>query len=311
MAPFQDLGGGGQVPRVTFGRINRRPIDDEPFDVRPFPEDMRLLADSHETHARFTGLEWVAADLRIDASEDFLAGVLGFMEEEQLTTFDADSFSWIKGERREELGATKRTMVPFAVDLREERRWVGFGTTSRIRASTFRQAFAVILNAAVARLGLFPSEWDVDLIASAESVREWIREHPDVAAMTRVVKYPNPARDFDRERQEMRELAARSKTERFVPQRSGRLNLEDSELFDQFLEEAELGYVEIRLTSREGHQQKAHFSTAKDADHTVVDSYGDDLALGMERVQDAVRRFSQGRAGESELQGALAWAGDE
>jgi hypothetical protein len=299
------------VPRVTFGRISRRPVNDEPFEVRPFVEDMTVLADSHETHARYMGLEWVAADLRIDASHDFLTGVLGFMEEESLTTFDADSFSWIKGERREEVGATARTMVPFAVDLREERRWVGFVTTSRIRATTFRQAFAVILNAAVARLGFFPSEWDIDPIASAETVREWIREHPDVAAMTRIVKYPNPARDFDAERQEMRELAARSKTERFVPQRNGRLNLERSELFDQFLQEAELGYVEIRLTSREGHQQEAKFSTAKDADHVVIDSYGDDLAIGMERVQDAVRRFSQRRAGETERHAELAWDDEE
>lgn len=64
--------------------------------------------------------------MTVDPSGDFMTGILGLSEEEELRSFEDEAFSWLKGATRTEEGASERTMVPFAVDLREEERWVGF-----------------------------------------------------------------------------------------------------------------------------------------------------------------------------------------
>jgi len=119
--------------RVAFARINRRAEATEGFGARPFRDDMRALAESHQTRAQFRGREWIAADLKILPTEDHMTGVLGFTDEETLRDFDPAAFSWVKGPIHIQEGASERTMVPFAIDLRDDKRWVAFGTSTRIQ----------------------------------------------------------------------------------------------------------------------------------------------------------------------------------
>lgn len=72
--------------------------------MRPFAEDMSALAESHQTvhtmrsTAGRPGRRWVAADMTITPSGEFMTGVLGFSEQQQQVTFDDEAFSWMKGE---------------------------------------------------------------------------------------------------------------------------------------------------------------------------------------------------------------------
>src|SRR6266545_5352803 len=88
-------------------------------------------------------------------------------------------------------GASRRTTVPFAVDLREDRRWVAFAPSARIQPASFRRGFAAVLNTAVARLQLWPSEWEFDLVLQKRTVEEWIAEHDQVFYFRRKVKLTN------------------------------------------------------------------------------------------------------------------------
>jgi hypothetical protein len=128
-----------------------------------------------------------------------MMGVLGFSQPERLTDFDEETFSWIKGERRTEHGASERTMVPFAVDIREEYRWVAFATAYRIRPSGFARGLASTLTTAVTKAGKIPVEWDVDLVADVTEVEEWLERHPDVFHFERVLRLSQPCAD-DRRR---------------------------------------------------------------------------------------------------------------
>jgi hypothetical protein len=60
-------------------------------------------------------------------------------------------------------GATPTTMVPFAVDLREQRRWVAFTTTPRIRNVGFANGLQATLNEAY-------SDWSTAVTALMEEV---------------------------------------------------------------------------------------------------------------------------------------------
>lgn len=83
------------MPRVAFGRINRRlPESHQTLEMRPFKEDMLALAESRETRAVVRDREWIAADMSLDASGTFMTGVLGFAEEEVLRDFEPEAFSW-------------------------------------------------------------------------------------------------------------------------------------------------------------------------------------------------------------------------
>src|SRR6266508_3556064 len=125
------LVGGGMSPaptmrQVAFGRLNRRVPDQQSFARRPFAEDMRALAESRQTRAEIDEREWLAADLTVDVSGDFMTGILGYAEAELRRDFEDQAFSWIKGRTSMAEGASRRTTVPFAVDLREDRRWGSF-----------------------------------------------------------------------------------------------------------------------------------------------------------------------------------------
>jgi hypothetical protein len=234
--------------RVAFARINRR-SETEAFAPRPFAEDMRLLAESHGTRASFRGSEWVAADLRVLPSEDFMTGILGFSDEETLHDLDPSVFSWLKGPTRTVEGASERTMVPFAIDLRESERWIAFGTSLRIQPPGFAAGFQATLNAAVAQVGdgLMPTEWEVDLVTGQHRVEEWLEIHPNVTTFTRVVRLHNPREKLDADRAEMKALAARTKTETFSisTARGQHLNIKDNPEFESKLEGVDTGDLDV------------------------------------------------------------------
>jgi hypothetical protein len=77
---------------VAFGRLNRRLPDQQSFARRPFAEDMRALAESRQTRAEIDEREWVAADLTLDISGDFMTGVLGYAESELRRDFEDDAW---------------------------------------------------------------------------------------------------------------------------------------------------------------------------------------------------------------------------
>lgn len=284
--------------RVAFARINRRAETTEGFGARPFRDDMRALAESRETRALFRGREWIAADLKMLPTEDHMIGVLGFTAEEAFRDFDPAAFSWVKGPVRIHEGASERTMVPFAIDLRDDKRWVAFGTTARIQPPAFANGFETALNAAVGKLGLMPTEWEVDLVVGVARVEEWLELHPNVTRFTRIVRFHNPTIKLDRDREEMRALAARTKTETFTtaPARGKLLNIRDNPVFERGLEGLDTGDLDIELEARQG-ISKATFSTRRIADRTWVEDYGDDLESGMELMLRAVQDYVAEREG--------------
>jgi hypothetical protein len=197
--------------RVAFARINRRVPTKTTLSLGSFTEETKALLESRETRAlikeRTEQREWIAADLELDPSGDFMMGVLGFSHPKRLTDFDEETFSWIKGERRTEHGASERTMVPVAIDLREDHRWVAFATAYRVRPPSFAKGL-VVLTRAVTEAGRLPVEWDVDLVTDITDVEEWLAHHPDVYNFERFVRFPNPVRTLDDDREEMQKLAA-------------------------------------------------------------------------------------------------------
>lgn len=284
--------------KVAFARVNRRA--DEGFERRRFADDMRQLAEAHNTRKEVAGKEWIAADMTVDVSGDFLTGMLGFNESDLRRHFEPDAWSWLKAERHTASGASEKAIVPFAVDLRDDRRWVGHATSPRIRAETYAYGFAVALNVAVGDLGLWPSDWEVDLVVEPIAVEEWIKRHPDIREFTRTVKLPNPGRDISDDLAEMRALAAKTKEETFTAQYDKTLRITDEigRLTQEFAEKLQglgEGQVEISLEAR-GRDQVYRFSSRKQTDSVFIDDYGDDWELGMQLVLDAVRAYSEERA---------------
>jgi hypothetical protein len=282
--------------QVAFGRLNRRLPDQQSFARRPFAEDMRALAESRQTRAEIDEREWVAADLALDISGDFMTGVLGYAESELRRDFEDDAFSWIKGRTSMAEGASRRTTVPFAVDLREDRRWVAFAPSGRIQAASFRRGFAAVLNAAVSRLELWPSEWEFDLVLQKRTVEEWIAEHDEVFYFRRKVKLTNPGREIDEDRSEMRALAARSKEEIFKASYGRTLRLEDSEEFSRKLDGVETGDLEVYLRARGPEGTEFVFKSEDQPERTFVADFEDNLEEGVDRVLDALREYSERRA---------------
>lgn len=283
------------MKKITFSRINRPP--QEGFLGRPFSEDMQILADARETRSIINDREWIAADLTVQG--DFLTGLLGYSEEDHFRRFEPDTWSWLKAERLSAEGASESAIVPFAVDLRSDRRWVANANSQRIQAATFAKGFSIALNAAVRALNLWPSDWDVDLITSAVTVEEWVRKHPDVRSFRRVVKHPNPGRKLSNDLKEMRELAARRKTEQFTAgyDRTLRFLDEDGGLIREVqdkLEGLDEGYLDVYIEAR-GPGHSVRFSSRQRSDSVYVDEYGTDWEWGMQLVLDALRTYSQNR----------------
>lgn len=282
------------MPKVAFGRLNRRASEagQDTLQMRSLKEDFGQLLDLRETRGAFQGREWVAADLEYDASGDFAMGVLGFVEEELFRQLDESAFSWRKGETLEAVGATQHTMAPFAVDLREDRRWIGFVVRRDIRHRMFANSLSVVLTDSAARAGQIPLEWEIDLVATEESVAAWLDRNPEIKRMTRIIKFPNPAIDFDEERKDMQKLAARTRQIVDTPYRGRYLSIPAAGgERNQYLEGVSEGYLEIRFDA-DSVAGRIQFSTATHGERFTIDTYGDDLELGMRYVLDAVREFS-------------------
>lgn len=269
--------------------------------MREFAEDMTELARSRRTAfiepptEMSTAKTWFAADMEIGADGNFMVGTLGFSEPAERRQFNPEEWSWIKGDTAVSDTASEETVVPFAVDLRNSQRWVAFATAARLQPPSFTKGLQEILNQAVAEQGNIPTEWDVDLITSRSSVDAWLRTHPLVHKMRRTVKFSNPGRDIDADRQEMRALAARRKTEEFAAARNGVLNT-DSEEFRSKLNGTETGDLELELCARgDLGVTEATFKSKEQADQQQIDDFGRDLMRGMQEVLGALREYIAGK----------------
>lgn len=287
--------------RVVFGRINRR--DQTGLDPRPFAQDMMVLAESRKTIAvtRSTGgrpdRTWIAADMTTDPRGEFMTGVLGFEVVDEVRTFDEGTWSWSKAEATPMMGAPSSTTVPFAIDLRESRRWVAFATSSSIRHQNFGTGLALVLNQAIRDLQLWPTDWEFDLVLSRGTVRQWIESHPNVYRIVRTLKFSNPGLDLDAERTAMRALGANRLTEEFAARRSEILRTDSAE-FESKLEGIETGDARLQIWAR-GQSVDAEFRSDDAADFQFVDDFGNDLALGMEYVLAALRDYQAPASGRS------------
>lgn len=283
--------------KVVFGRINRR---NSTLTMRPFIEDMHDLAESKRTSivVRSTSgtpaRTWHAADMKVTSRGAFMIGVIGYSVSEEKRRFDEDSFSWIKGETEFSDAASEDTVAPFAVDLRENHRWVAFATSGRIRPYSTAENLGKILNRAAHDLSLVPADWECDLIVSQSSLHQWIAAHPRVRRLRRTIKFTNPGLDLDEDRAQMRALIANRKTEEFVAYRGRDLDINSPE-FDNKLVGTETGDQELLLESRMPGGAKAQFSTTEDADQTLIDDYGTDLVRGMDRVLAALEGYVSSR----------------
>ncbi len=285
--------------QVFFARVNRR--EDIPsLGRRDFGDEMRLLIEAGAFEVVFSGRHWIAADLELDASGDFLMGIIGFASEERLRDYETDARSWKKGPMRLEVGASKATLVPFAVDLREDRRWVAFAPARRIRAGAFATGLQTLLASAATQQGLVPSEWEIDLVASRMRVYEWLEEHPDVSVFVRIVKVPNPGRDLEGDIAEMKALAARSKQERYSPAYGRTLDFRSHpDVVAVLLEGIDTGDLQVRLSSRSGVRT---FDSRHELERGSVEDWGEDWDRATHLMLEAVREFSEGRSVQGRLE---------
>jgi hypothetical protein len=299
---------------VVFGRINRRDPEQDSLEMREFAEDMKALAESHltvfteQSTAGNPGRRWVAADMEVTPSGDFLTGVLGFSEQQLHVTFDDESFSWMKAQVEDADSATERTLAPFAVDLREHNRWVAFATTTRLQPTTFRPGFEHVLNEAVSQLGFMPTAWEFDLVTSTSTIREWLSQNPLVHQLRRTIKFTNPGKDLDDDRSEMRALAANRKTEEFKAAYNKALDTTSAE-FQGKIEGTETGDLDIVMHARGVHGvSDVTFNSRHSVDRTNVTDFGADLQHGIDVVLAALREYVAGKSGpeQSSLLGSEA-----
>jgi hypothetical protein len=281
--------------KVVFARINRRQPDQRMLALRTFREDVADLAHSRQTRFREPYEEayrtWIAADMLIQPDGDFMTGTLGYTTRETRRIFEDEAWSWIKAQTEESEGARPDAVVPFAIDLREQQRWVAFAPAPRLQPKMFTRGFKRVLNHAVAETGLVPADWEVDLVASRRNVEEWLDNHPAVHLLRRTIKFSNPGRDLDRDRQEMRALSAQRKTEEFKASGRGALNISSPE-FRSKLDGTETGDLELYLESRGAPGAgDAVFRSIDSPDQRAIDSFGRDLIQGVGVVLEVLRQY--------------------
>lgn len=283
--------------KVSFARVNRRNPDQLTFDRRPFAVDMQALADSGRLRAGRGTRTYIAGDLQTVDQGAYMIGVLGYQVTEEVRSFAEEGMSWIKGQTTVTEGALRDTTVPFAVDMRSDRRWVAFAPSARIQPSGFAAVFREVLNAAVRELDLWPSDWDVDLVTSPSTIRAWVEAHPRVFKLSRVVRTTNPGVDLSDERARMAALRARTKKEEYTAGYAQDLKVSDNPAFEEAIEGVEQGDVDIRMTAR-GDGRNVTFSSTKRHDESSVEAFDGDLVRGMELVLTALKGYSAGRSGD-------------
>lgn len=277
--------------RVAFGRINRR---GHTLDLRPFAEDMQRLAESRRTETVIQGRRWIASDMTMTDDGSTMTGVLGFELTDQVRAFDEENYSWLKGTTYYVEAAQRETVVPFAVDLRDKRRWVAFATSGRIRHAAFSQGMTHVINAAVQAINLLPAHWEVDMVTSRGDVLAWVAQHPGIRQFRRVVRFPNPGRDLDEVRRDMNALGAAVKDEQWNAPPGQELRLRNNAEFEAKLEGLERGNIDIYLVAEyNGHPSRYTSRDRPDEDH--VDSFHD-LRDGVELVREALAAYSERQA---------------
>ncbi|MBO4239014.1 hypothetical protein [Pseudonocardia alni] len=281
---------------ANFARINRRSPDQGTLSDLSFSQEIRILAESHRTEYFDQGSRdqkhWIAADLTLDPSEQYMTGTLGYSEQIAYQTFDQDSWSWVKAESEAARGARENTVVPFAIDIRDNQRWVSFIPRQGLRRAEFIVGLGRVLTTAVADLGLFPQEWDVDLVTSRGQISDWLRANPLVFNLRRTVKFSNPGRDLDSDRQEMRELAANRKTEEFAAPYGKILDI-SSPAFQEKLDGTEEGNLEVQLQARStGGGGGELFNSGESVDQAPVANFGTDLLEGMQIALTALQEYA-------------------
>ena len=291
--------------KVSFARINRR--DDRPgqqgqLDPRSFTTDMVAMAHSRDIVAKRPHPQgertWIAADIEVTGDEEFIFGLIGFQTVETQYPFEPESHSWTKERRGGPAVGSDRTLVPFAVDIRPDRRWVAFTTTQKVTRSAFANAFQEALNQAVAALHLFPTVWEVDLVTSPTTIERWLAEHPDVVVIKRIVKLPNPVRDLSGMYAEMRDLNAHRTTQEHAAAPGEVLDVHGPSTLSQLTEGVQQGNVALTITSRGEGRARPRFSTSVGSDTAFIEDFGDDLETGKERVLRALTHYSSMVAGE-------------
>jgi hypothetical protein len=280
--------------RVAFARINVRTqqvgMGDRPFhDVMKSVAAIGVLKATVGSPGRVVNpeTEWAASDLALTDNDTILSGVIGFEEQSSL----------IGEETRPEAGS-EHTLVPFAVDIRDDRRWVAFATAQKIRPAGFANAFQAALQAAVEQFTPFTSAWEVDLVTAQSKIKQWVEEHPTVVVFRRTVRYPNPVRDLSDIQQEMLALHARTKQEEFRPYAGQPLDLAEPGVLDALLEGVENGNVDAYLQAEGKGSTKPRFNTRLASNEEWIDDYRDDLSLGIQRVTTVLRTYSARQAGE-------------
>lgn len=287
--------------KIVFARINRRRAEgEETLMARSFRADMTALANSHQTRylervPRGFDRTWFAGDMAVERDGRFMTGTLGYTTPAQHRPFDQDNWSWIKAQAAEFDAARADTIAPFAIDLNDQNRWVSFAPTGGLRTKMFATGFERVLNNAVSAAGLMPTEWEVDLVVSRDRVDEWLQAHPSVFRLRRTIKFTNPGRDLSDDRQEMRALGARRKTEEFAASNRGVINIGSDE-FRSKLDGVDTGDIELRLNARGTHGEgNAVFNSNTRPDSVTVDSFSGDLAWGIDRVLSALRAYVSDR----------------
>lgn len=288
-----------KTSRVAYGRINRRTDGQQTLQPRPFSEVMRMLAESHETRAQLGGKQWIASDLQLRDNGDTMIGVLGYEVSEQMLAFAEKDFSWLKGTTQLVQGAHPDTVVPFAVDLRDKRRWVAVAVSARIQHSAFANGLQAVLNAAVEKLGLLVTDWEVDMITSSSNVLEWVANHSGIKVFRRTVRFSNPGRNLDDDKADMRSIGATVKETEYRALRDQSLNLSENPAFIEMLDGMDRGDVDVQLVA-ENQGVRQRYSSKDRPDEDFVSAF-DTLQDGMESVLSALRVYSSQQSAKLQL----------
>lgn len=288
--------------KVIFARVNRRLVESqETLTSRSFRDDMIALAQSQQTRYVERGKRgldriWFAGDMTVEPDGNFLTGTLGYTSPEQHGSFDETNWSWIKAQMQLVISrgvetARADTIAPFAIDLRDQNRWVAFAPTVRLRTRMFVDGLEHVLNNAISAAGLMPAEWEIDLVVSRDRVDEWLQVNPHVYRLKRIVKFTNPGLNLDAERQEMRALGAISKAEEFASSSSGVIDI-DSDDFRRKLDGIDTGDIELRLQAR-GRDTAEHvvFNSNSHPDAVPVSNFGQNLMDGISVVLGVLQQY--------------------
>lgn len=283
--------------RVVFGRVNQRYHGS--IDQLSFHDQMLLVSELGHFEAYQGGKRWIVGNIAIDKTTSFLSGIIGFADLEVRLHVDEVSGSWLKASSQLVDGASSQAVVPFAIDLRPNRRWTASVTSPRIRPETFCRGFELSINRARSRLGLDMS-LEVDVVTSRTTVEEWVEMHPEIRVIRRVVKLPNPRRDIAQDIQDMEDLAASRKEEQYTAGRNQNLRAVDdagraSNAIRNLTVGLDTGQVEITMEAR-GPGGGSRFRSVTSPDETRIPDFMDDWQHGIELVLYALRDYSDRRA---------------